>query len=41
MAIAITRHYLKKEGIIDNRDDEEDIKDDDDSFYSPDYILDL
>ena len=41
MAIAIARHCLKGEGIVDDRDNEEDIEDNNDSPQSPDHILDL
>ncbi len=42
MAIAIARHYLKGEGIVDNRDDEEGMEDDnDENPPSRDHILDL
>ena len=41
MAIAIARHCLKGEGMVDDRDDEEDIEDDNDNGHSQDHILDL
>ena len=41
MAIAIARHCLKGEGMVDDRDDEEDMEDDDDKPHSQDHILDL
>jgi superfamily II DNA helicase RecQ len=41
MAIAIARHCLKGEGMVDDRDDEEDIEDDNDNAHSQDHILDL
>ena len=41
MAIAIARYCLKGEGIVDNRNDEEDIEDNDSDTPSRNYILDL
>ena len=41
IAIAIARRYLKEERMIDNRNDEENIKDDNGNSPSHNYILDL
>ncbi len=42
MAIAITRYYLKGEGIVDNRDNKEGIEDNNnENPLSRNYILDL
>ena len=42
MAIAIARRYLKGEGFIENREDEEGLKDGDKKEGArPNYILDL
>ena len=41
MAIAIARRCLKGEGIVDDRDDEKDMEDDDGDSPSHNYILDL
>ena len=40
IAIAIARRYLKGEGFIDDRDDEEDVEDDDTGTAAPDHTLD-
>ena len=41
MAIAIARRYLKEERMVDNRDDEKDIKNNNGDSPSYNYILDL
>ena len=41
IAIAIARRYLKKKKIVDNRDDEEDMEDNNGDSLSYNHILDL